>query len=521
MSGQLLDVFAIAFNSDNLKDFQEELKRNEKELDTTEKKVKKLEDSLKKLEKTKGPDSDEYKAVKQELEQAQKQAEKFKATIANLKGDSKYTFMQMSKSLGNIAKQLGLLVFVGATVKKSLDFYEKAEELDNLSKKTSIATDKLQQLGRMAERYGGSTEMTADSIVNLRTVYGQNASPDEMLEKVAQKMSTLKTDAEKWNLADSLGVDEATTRLLIEGVGKYREELQKADKYRMFTPEDIQRMRKYRHIQQDIKYGIENIQAVIARFLLPILTAVGKVIRSITNWFTEHEGAVKIIGVFIGIAAAVGAVILAVNLLNLAFKFLVANPVVLTIMAIIAVITLLVAVIQDFVVFLQGGESIIGDILKKMGFNVDEVRQNCLNFFQSLKEWIMGAIDWLKSLGGKFVDLAQKIKSMWDSLPEPIKKLIGMTNPISGVYTIATTAKEAMDKANSNPANAVPNGVISNYNQSQSINENNNNNARNINTSNKKSVNINKVEIVTKSTDAKGIAREMKALGDLDNGLRN
>lgn len=521
MSGQLLDVFAIAFNSDNLKDFQQELKRNEKELDTTEKKVKELEDSLNKLEKTKGPDSDEYKAVKNELEKAKKQAEEFSNAIIKMKGDSKFSLMQITQSAGVLIRQLGLIATVGFAVRQSLNFYEKAEELDNLSQKTSIATDKLQQLGKMAERYGGSTEATADSVVNLRAVYGKNASPDEMLEKVAKKMETLKTDAEKWNLADSLGVDEATTKLLIEGVGKYREELQKADKYRMFTPEDIQRMRDYRHIQQDIKYGIENIQAVIARFLLPILTAVGKVIRSITNWITEHEGAIKIIGVFVGIAAAVGAVILAVNLLNMAFKFLAANPVVLAIMAIIAVITLLIAIIQDFVVFLQGGESIIGDILKKMGFNVDEVRQNCLNFFQSLKEWIMGAIDWLKSLGGKFVDLAQKIKSMWDSLPEPIKKLIGMTNPISGVYTVVTTAKEAMNKANSNPANAVPNGAISNYNQSQSINENNNNNARNINNSNKKSVNINKVEIVTKSTDAKGIAREMKALGNLDNGLRN
>jgi len=31
-------------------------------------------------------------------------------------------------------------------------------------------------------------------------------------------METMKTDAQKWDLANSLGIDEGTTRLLIQGV---------------------------------------------------------------------------------------------------------------------------------------------------------------------------------------------------------------------------------------------------------------------------------------------------------------
>ena len=548
MSGQLLDAFAIAFNSENIKEFQETVKQNEKELDNAEKKVKELEDSLNELNKAQEKRNKELKELEKSekkdeiaikkitnaiakgkieiektttaLNNARQSSHDFTISLSKLKGDARYNLAELAKTAGNLVKQLGLIITVSAVVRKSLDFYEQAEQLDLLSQKTDIATDKLQQLGKAAQSYGGNTEMTAQSVVNLRAVYGSEASPDEMLEKVAQKMETLKTDAEKWNLADSLGIDEATTQLLIAGVGKYREELQKADKYRMFTPEEIQRMRDYRHIQQDIKYGLENIQAIFARFLLPVIMKVSEVIKNVVGWLNVHEGAVKLVGIFLGLATAIGGIALAIKGVSAAVTILEAHPIVRLIIIIIGLLTLLFAIYEDFFGFLTGKSSVIERILKKMGYNVDEVRQNCLHFFGSLVNWITSSIKWISSLGGGFTDLANKIKSLWDSIPAPFKKLIGLSNPITGTYTILTTAKEQINKINKNPNNAVPSGAISNYNQSKSINENNNNNVRNINSSNKKSVNINKVEIVTKSNDAKGIAREVTTLNYLDNGLR-
>lgn len=127
-------------------------------------------------------------------------------------------------------------------------------------------------------------------------------------------METLKSDAAKWDLANSLGIDEGTTRLLIQGVERYREEMKRASKYKLYTKEDIERMRDYQQIQQDIRMGMSSIFGALSRLLLPAITAIGKAIRSVTDWLAEHEGMVKIAGVFIAIAAAIGAVTLAVTL---------------------------------------------------------------------------------------------------------------------------------------------------------------------------------------------------------------
>lgn len=523
----LLDVFTIGFNSEGLRDFEQNLKNNEKELDKYQKRVKDLEGALDDLKKKNLEDSDTYKSIKADLEEANKKVKLFGDSVKKMKGQSEYQLLALKKNFGNLMKTVRLLASVGVTVRKSLQFYEQAEQLDFLAQKTGIAIEKLQELGNAAQRFGGTTEGSASSIENIRTnkeeyaKYGirTEADPTQTLENVARKMETLKSDAAKWDMANSLGLDEGTTRLLIQGVARYREELKRSSKYKLYTKEDIMRMRDYRQVQQDIRMGTEAIFGAISRLLLPSITAVAKAIRTITDWLAEHEGAVKIIATFVAVTVAITGVISVIKLLNIAIGFLLANPVVLTIIAIITAITALITIVQDFIVFLQGGDSLIGDILKRMGFNVKEVRQNCLNFFNSLKEWVTGAIDWIKSLGGKFAELANKLKSMWDALPEPIKKIIGMSNPITGAYTVVTTAQQAIKKANDNKTNAVPAGATSNYNSTQAINENNNKNIKNTDKSNKKVVNIQSVNIQTQASDPKAVANAVNNISEHDNGL--
>lgn len=522
----LLDLFAIGFSSEGLQNFEQNLKNNERELDKYEKKVKALEETLADLEAKNEQGSDVYKSIESDLKSARGEVERFQKSVDTMKGRSEYQLLSLKKNFRNLMKTVGLLAGVGIAIKKSMDFYEQAEQLDFLAQKTGIAVEKLQELGNAASKYGGTTEGTATSVENIRTNKEEykkagitiGEDPTQTLENVARKMETLKSDTAKWDLANSLGLDEGTTRLLIQGVERYREELKRTSKYKLYTKEDIERMRDFRQVQQDIRMGLQSIFGAISRLLLPALTVLSKVIRSVTDWLAEHEGAVKIVATFVAVTAAITGVISIIKLLNIAISFLLANPVVLTIAAIVTTITVLIAIVQDFVVFLQGGDSIIGDILKRMGFNVEEVRQNCLNFFNSLKEWITGAIDRVRSLGGKFVELANKIKAMWNAIPDPIKKgfLIG---GLPGVIGVAAGQK-VLEKANNNKMNSVPAGASATYNSTQAINENNNKNVKNTNNSNKRVVQINTVNIQTQANDPKGVAREVSNVAEHDNGLR-
>ena len=536
----LLDVFAIGFESDTLKDFEANLKRNEKDLDVYEKKVKETEEALKKLKDEGKEGSDEFKQLSKILGENKNRVDTFKTSVETMKKSAEYSLLQVKNNFLALGKTVARLAIVGATIKKSLDFYEQGEQLQFLADRSSIAAEKLQVLGNAARRYGGSTEGVAGTVENLRSQYqslrmGQSggaleqaafkygvsisSDPEKMLENVAKRMETLKSDAAKWDLANTLGIDEGTARLLMQGTKAYTEELKRAQKYKLYTKEDLERMRQYRQISLDIRMGIDSIFASIARMLLPAITKVAKVIRTVTDWMAEHEGATKIIATIIAVTAVVLSARTAIMLLSAAFSFLGKSILGTPVGWIIAAITAIIVIINDLIVFMQGGESIIGTILEKLGVDTDKLRNNIKAFFQGLKEWIKGAMDWLKGLGGKFAELAKKIQELWNKIPEPLKKLIGMSNPISGAYTVVTTAKEVMKKVNANKTNSVPAGAQSNYYSTEAQNTTNTNNARSISNTNSKNTNIQTVNVNLNTNNPKGVVDYLSTASEFDNGI--
>ena len=536
----LLDVFSIGFESDTLKTFETDLKRNEKELDTYEKKVKETEEALKKLKDEGKEDSVEFKKLTKTLEESKNKVELFKTSVETMKKSAEHSLLQVKNNFLALGKTVARLAIVGATIKKSLDFYEQGEQLQFLAQKASVATDKLQTLGIAARRYGGTTEGTAGTLENLRNQaqalrmgqgggaleqaafkYGVSIStdPEKMLENIARRMETLKSDAAKWDLANTLGIDEGTARLLMQGTKAYTEELKRAQKYKLYTKEDLERMRQYRQISLDIRMGIDSIFASIARMLLPAIERISKVIRTITDWMVEHEGATKIIATIITVTAVVLSARAAIMLLSAAFSFLGKSILGTPVGWIIAAITAIIVIINDLIVFMQGGESIIGTILEKFGVDTDKLRNNIKQFFQNIKEWIKGVMDWLKGLGGKFAELANKIKELWDKIPDPLKKLIGMSNPITGTYTMITTGKEIMEKAKNNKANAVPQGAISNHYSTESQNATSTNNAKNITNTNSSNMNIHTMNVNVTANNPKELADNLAQASQIDNGI--
>jgi len=489
----VLDIFSIGFDSNGLKDFDNNLKKTRSDLDKAEGDVKALEKELENLDKIGGKDSDTFKAVSKQLEEARQNVKKFSDEIKTMEGKTENKLNKVRQNFMKITKAVAALAVVGATVKRSLDMYKEAEQIGYLAQKADVAVESLQRLSNAASRFGGDTESTASTIQNIQTTETKqkivNAgikvgeTPEQTLENIAAKMETLKTDAEKYNMAEALGLDEGTTRLLIEGVQKYREELKRTSKYRLYTKEDIERMRDFRQVQSDIQMGIKSIQATIARMLLPALTTIGKFMRGLTDWVAEHEGAVKIVGLFVAISAGAGLVIAAIKGISLALNFLMANPIVLWILGISAVIVAIIAVIQDFITWLHGGESALSGL------------------------WETGAkvFDWLKAKVTGFMDA---IKGLWDALPDPIKKLIGLSNPITGTMTMVNVAKEQIGKANNNPVNSVPAGAVQNYNSNVANTKSNN-----------KTTNIGSITVNTQAKDGAEVAKSIQTISESDDGL--
>lgn len=549
MANGILDIFTIGFKSDGLEDFEKNLKNTEGELKKTEREIKDLNGILKELAKNGNQDSKAFKQFQKELDDAKKKAQNLTQQIDIMKNRSEYQLLKLRKNFSQLVKTLGSLAFTGIALKKSLDFYEQGEQLEFLAQKTGVAADKLQLLANVAKKYGGTTEGTAGSLEGLNTKEGRQTAAqagititddsEKNLENIARKMETLGTTAQKLELAKTLGLDEATTRMVLEGTTKLNEQLKQAKKYQLFTPEDIQRMREYRQIESDIRLGIENIFGSIWRMLLPAITAVAKAVKKVTDWFVEHEGAAQAIAIFVGIAGAILGIATVIKIAAGAFALF--NPTIAIILAIAAAITFLYLVIDDFIGFLQGRNSIIEELLEKWGYDTDALRKDIKQQIEDIKNVLKGLIDFgassLKFFGHWAQTLGKIFKDAWEMIPEPLRKfMVGgfkiatMGSPLGGIWQ----GQQILSKYKKNNANAVPNGAISNYNQTQSINNNNAANTQSINqntSSNVRSLNnsrttskkvdIQKIEINAQGSDGYSIYNQiLDASSGLDNGMR-
>ena len=507
----ILDIFSIGWDSKGLKDFNGNLKKTRSDLDKAEGDVKALEQELKRLDKIGAKDSDTFKDVSKKLEEAQKNVKKFSDEIKTMEGKSEFQLNKLRQNFMKVAKAVGAIAAVTVAVKRSMAMYEQAEQIGYLAQKADIAVESLQRLGNAAARFGGNTEASASTVQSLNTKETKEkivnagiklgATPEQTLENIAAKMETLKTDAEKINLADSLGIDEGTTRLLIEGVQRYREELKRTEKYKLYTKDDIERMRDYRQVQADIRMGIESIHAAIARLLLPAITTVAKGIRAVTDWLAEHEGAVKIVGMFVAIAAGAGLLAGAIKGVNLALGLLMKNPIAIQILLWSTLITGLIAVFQDLITFIHGGDSAIGDLWESWGYDLEQIRAGFEIWGERIKRW------W-----NNFLAIFDKNRTFQEDPANisTIKQLKGddliKYRNYKKTKELMNGARQSIMSASNNPLNGVSQGTIQNYNSKNATN------------TSQKTTNIGSITVNTQATNGAEVAKDIQKISQFDDG---
>ena len=76
----------------------------------------------------------------------------------------------------------------------------------------------------------------------------------------------------------------------------------------------------------------------------------------------------------------------------------------LKIMAVIAIVALLLLVIEDFVQFLLGNDSVIGTVFDNMGIGADNARQAVFDAFEKVKEFLLDVWDFLKQAAGMWIE---------------------------------------------------------------------------------------------------------------------
>lgn len=136
--------------------------------------------------------------------------------------------------------------------------------------------------------------------------------------------------------------------------------------------------------------GFDMVKRVVDRLggidkALKLLAIVAAAFVVALNWGKIVSGA----STFLGLFKKMGSLFSAANL---------------KILAIVALIVLLALVVEDFVNFLMGNDSVIGTIFDKAGIGAENARQAIFKAWEKIKEFLFAAWDVIKTAAGMFVD---------------------------------------------------------------------------------------------------------------------
>lgn len=394
--------------AENIADFGIKIEANTKAIDEIVKKIdvltEKVEESSEKTDKAVQKNVDSFKKLTKEAT---------KLTVR---------FLSIKKIVGSV-----------------FNFQSEAEGIGRLAKMASVSTDTIQDLGNALKNYGGSASSASSTLAKLNKQlfdlrlgkggalakvvmqYGLDTSaksPEDMLLNISKRMQGMSA-LQQVSFGRALGLDNATIMLLQQGVAGVRKELEKAKELRVFDKEDIENASKIQREWRELEVRLRQISAILLRWINPVIKAINKELLAITKDIKEHPNLIKGIGVALGI-------------LLLGFK-----PIWFILMA-------GAVILQDWLTYLRGGDSVIGSILQKLyewrnifkwiGIALLGITFPLKTLAYFIGQWLgellttfflwLFNLDW-GAIGDKikdvFIDTVKKLKDLWTAFMKWLK----------------------------------------------------------------------------------------------------
>lgn len=338
------------------------------------------------------------------------------------------------------------------------------DEIRQLSAVTGEAADAIYNLGKVAEVNGSSSQAAQSSIEGLSRVIGEAAAgigrgaksfehyglsakkangevktSSEMLGEISDKMKKM-GEQEQIAMLAKLGIDGSMIQVLRLGNDELREQIELANKLTLGVgnAENAETAAVFK----DNMTQLTQVFIAMGEYLsLRIAPSISRIIEGFTKWFAENNDLVKailngfgrvfsfffeLIGAIDNIVShTVGwrAVIYTVGaaLLWLSRRMILAfatNPIGLAIMAIAG----LILIIDDFITWLEGGESAFGDFYEAVADKLAQIGEKWDELVAWIKEKWEESINWVKEKWQGFIDgfTIANLKKRFDEIKQTI-----------------------------------------------------------------------------------------------------
>nr|DAU22227.1 MAG TPA: tail length tape measure protein [Caudoviricetes sp.] len=338
------------------------------------------------------------------------------------------------------------------------------DEIKQLSAVTGEAADEIYKLGKVAEVNGSSSQAAQASIEGLSRVIGEAAAgigrgaksfeqyglsakktngdiktSSEMLGEISDKMKKM-GEQEQIAMLAKLGIDGSMIQVLRLGNDELREQIELADKLTLGVgnAENAETAAAFK----DNMTQLTQVFTAMGEYLsLRIAPAISRIIERFTKWFAENNDLIKAIlngfgrvfSFLFELAGAIDNVVsntigwrtviytLGAALLWLSRRMILAfatNPIGVAIMAIAG----LILIIDDFITWLQGGESAFGDFYQSCADGLQWMEDKWDELVAWIKEKWDDAISWGKEKWNGFIDSfsLEKIKKTFEDIKQTI-----------------------------------------------------------------------------------------------------
>lgn len=202
----------------------------------------------------------------------------------------------------------------------------------------------------------------------------------------------------------------------------------------------------YESTTRQFQAKLKEVKQLIGQFFMPTfqkvlsygtrgLTMLRNIIQKISDFAAKVGGAekiIKVLGIALGAtfaitnAAKIGKMVEQVG--NLAKKFGSAHG---KAMLVFGIILLLVLLVQDFIAFMKGDNSLIGSLFDKAGIGADNARKTILNAWETIKGFLLKAWGVIKSaaetifgaLSAWWAENGEAVKASFEKIWGAIKTL--------------------------------------------------------------------------------------------------
>lgn len=181
-------------------------------------------------------------------------------------------------------------------------------------------------------------------------------------------------------------------------------------------------MGSYQSTLKQTQSKLEEIKTLVGQFFMPTfqrvlsygnqgLMKLRDLITRITEFADSIGGTERLLALLAGTGAAVAVALNFKKIVTGAESLLkMLGKINLKTMAIIAVVVLLALIVDDFINFMQGNDSVIGAMLEKAGIDVDETREKIINTWNTIKSVLQGIWNFIKNVA---TSVWNGLKSFW------------------------------------------------------------------------------------------------------------